>query len=77
MIRHMAVEQKRAIERIAAKRPMLIDRKRVRQVLPAQLTQKVTPVEILFETSSMGVPDVGADDWKLEITGLVDSWVFR
>jgi DMSO/TMAO reductase YedYZ molybdopterin-dependent catalytic subunit len=34
----------------------------------------LTPINTLFETSSMGVPDVrAAAEWKLEITGLVES----
>jgi DMSO/TMAO reductase YedYZ molybdopterin-dependent catalytic subunit len=60
------------MERIAPKPPMIVGRKRIGHVLPAQLTERLTPLGTLFETSSMGVPDVNAAEWKLEVTGLVD-----
>lgn len=60
------------MQRIAPKPPMIIDRMRVSRVRPEKLTQRVTPVDDLLELSSMGVPDISAQDWTLQITGLVD-----
>jgi DMSO/TMAO reductase YedYZ molybdopterin-dependent catalytic subunit len=61
------------LDRIAPKPSLVSERRRLRHVLPAQLTDRLTPLGRIFETSSMGVPDIRADDWKLDITGLVDS----
>ena len=51
---------------------MISEKKRIGHFFPAQLTESLTPVSGVFETTSMGVPDVNVADWSLEITGLVD-----
>lgn len=60
------------MDRVAPKPPMLDRRMRIRTVAPEKLTERVTAVEDVLELSSMGIPDVSADDWTLDITGLVD-----
>jgi sulfane dehydrogenase subunit SoxC len=50
----------------------MIGRRRIRHFLPTQLAERVTPVGSVFETSSMGVPEVEPLAWTLEITGLVE-----
>ncbi len=59
--------------RIAPKPPMLVNRKRIDHYFPHQLTERITPVDTVFTTSTLGIPDVSVDDWSLEITGLIDS----
>ena len=61
------------MERIAPKPAMLVDRKRLDHFHPHQLTERITPVDTLFTTSTLGIPDVSADGWSLEITGLVNT----
>ena len=61
------------MERIAPKPPMVVNRKRIDHTFPHQLTDRITPVEKVFGTSTLGIPDVSADDWSLEISGLIDS----
>ena len=61
------------MERIAPKPPMLVTRKRLDHYFPHELTERITPVDKMFTTSTLGIPDVSADDWSLEITGLVDT----
>ena len=58
--------------RIAPKPPMLDRRTRIRHVAPDRLTKRLTAVEDVLELSSMGIPDVSADEWRLDVTGLVD-----
>ena len=60
------------MDRIAPKPPMIIRKKRITHFFPADLTERLTPLDSLFETTSMGVPDIDIADWSLEITGLVD-----
>lgn len=38
---------------------------------PAELTARVTPTSGLFVLAHLGIPDVPADDWSLQIDGLV------
>ena len=59
------------MERIA--KPPTITRRRIRHFFPRSLTERLTPLSATFEISSMGVPGVNVSDWKVEITGLVDS----
>ena len=61
------------MERIAPKPPMLVTRKRLDHYFPHELTGRITPVDKMFTTSTLGIPDVSANDWSLEITGLVDT----
>jgi sulfane dehydrogenase subunit SoxC len=60
------------MQRIAPK-PAMITAKRIRHFFPFSLTERVTPLSGLFGTTSIGIPAVSTDDWKLEITGLVNS----
>lgn len=61
------------MDRIAPKPPMAFKKKRISHVFPTELTERLTPVGTVFETTSMGVPDVDAAGWRLRITGLVDE----
>ena len=61
------------MDRIAPKPPMTIKKKRITHFFPADLTESLTPLDCLFETTSMGVPEIDTADWRLEITGLVDT----
>ena len=45
---------------------------RVGRVPPEKLTRRLTPVDHVFELSSMGIPAVCSHSWTLDITGLVD-----
>ena len=60
------------MDRIAPKPAMITKKKRITHTFPARLTESLTPLERLFETTSMGVPDIDVADWSLDITGLVD-----
>lgn len=60
------------MDRIAPKPPMLDHRMRIRRVAPEKLTERLTAVDDVLELSSMGIPDVNAGNWTLEVTGLVD-----
>jgi DMSO/TMAO reductase YedYZ molybdopterin-dependent catalytic subunit len=60
------------MDRVAPKRPMLDHRMRVRSVPPEKLTERLTAIDDVLELSSMGIPDVSPNDWRLEIAGLVD-----
>lgn len=59
--------------RIAPKPTMLETRTRIDQIPPKQLTERRTTADNLFGTSHLGIPEVVAGDWQLEITGLVDK----
>ncbi len=61
------------MDRIAPKPPMVFDRKRITHVFSKLLTDKLTPVDKIFQTTGLGIPDVSSKDWSLEITGLIDS----
>jgi DMSO/TMAO reductase YedYZ molybdopterin-dependent catalytic subunit len=63
------------MERVAPRPTMLDDRMRISRVPPEKLTARLTDVEDLLELSSMGIPDVNAESWSLEITGLVERLV--
>jgi len=67
-----AEDEERHVRWIAPEAARMSGRRRIRHVSPAQLADRVTPTGSLFETSSMGVPEVDALAWKLEITGLVE-----
>ena len=61
------------MERIAPKPKMLIDRKPIFRFSPHRLTDRLTPVDTVFGTSSLGIPEVDVTDWKLDIMGLVNT----
>lgn len=61
------------MEQIAPESSRVRARRRIRHLLPAQLTDRLTPVDRLFETSSLGIPELEAAVWSLEITGLVET----
>lgn len=63
------------MDRIAPKPQMIINKKRIDHFFPADLTEQLTPVDTLFATCSMGIPDVKTEDWQLEITGLVEKTI--
>ena len=69
-------EQGHDMDRVAPKRPMLDHRMRVRSVPPEKLTERLTAIDDVLELSSMGIPDVSAHDWRLEVAGLVDRPAF-
>ena len=60
------------MKRIAPRPKMLETRKRLDHYFPHELTDRLTPVGKMFTTSTLGIPDVGSDDWSLEICGLID-----
>jgi DMSO/TMAO reductase YedYZ molybdopterin-dependent catalytic subunit len=60
------------MDRIAPKPLLLDDRKRVALIPTTRLTERLTSSDDLLETSALGVPTVSADNWRLEICGLVD-----
>ena len=61
------------MERVAPKPKMLETRKRLDHYFPHELTKRITPVDTLFTTSTLGIPDVSIEDWALEITGLIEN----
>lgn len=60
------------MERIAPKPALLDERKRVGLISTTRLTERLTSSKDLLETSSLGIPNVSAENWTLEICGLVD-----
>ena len=62
------------MERIAPKPKMLVDPKPIFTISPHRLTDRLTPLDTVFGTSSLaGIPEVDVTDWKLDITGLVNT----
>lgn len=59
--------------RIAPKPIMVETRTRIDQIPPKQLTERRTGPDDLFGTSHLGIPEVDADGWQLDITGLIDK----
>ena len=60
------------MQRVAPK-PTLLSGKEFTHFRPHQLTDQLTPVRTMFETSSMSVPNVDVSTWRLVIGGLVDT----
>lgn len=54
-------------------RPPVIDGQKSEYKQPGNLTDRVTATEDLFVLVHMSVPDVPAEGWSLDITGLVDN----
>jgi sulfane dehydrogenase subunit SoxC len=63
----------RLMARIAPKPTMIETRTRIDQIPTKQLTERRTTNDNLFGTSHLGIPEVIADDWQLEFTGLIDK----
>lgn len=42
------------------------------KLAPEQMTERITPAADLFVLAHMGIPEVAATDWSLEICGLVE-----
>ena len=61
------------MERMAPRPKMLVDRKPIFTISPHRLTDRLTPLDTVFGTSSLGIPEVDVADWKLDITGLVNT----
>lgn len=59
------------MKRVAPRPPLIAGKKRITHFFPPQLTDRLTPLAKVFETTSMGVPDVDAATWRLDVTGLV------
>lgn len=59
------------MKRFVPKPRMLDEPKPIFAFSPHRLTDRLTPLDALFGTSSLGIPEVDAADWQLDITGLV------
>ena len=57
------------MDRIAPKPPLVVKGQRIEHVLPALLTERQTPVNNKFSTTSMGIPEINVADWRLDIAG--------
>ena len=61
------------MKRLVPKPNMLPDPRPIFAFSPHRLTDRLTPLETIFGTSSLGIPEVDVDSWKLEISGLVNE----
>src|SRR5262245_64523229 len=61
------------MKRIAPKPRILNDTKPIFSFSPHRLTDRLTPLEFVFGTSDLGIPEVEVADWKLDIAGLVNN----
>lgn len=61
------------MERLVPRPKLLDDPRPIFSFSPHRLTERVTPLDTLFGTSSLGIPEVEVSNWKLDITGLVEN----
>ena len=61
------------MKRVAPKPRILNDTKAIFRFSPHRLTDRLTPLEFVFGTSALSIPEVEVADWKLDIVGLVNN----